>query len=112
MIQAQNAVTTNQVLVIIGTVLQSLVFLLVTWLVKTTRESEKRLERFDVTLFGEKGDKGLVEEFAVFKERDEQMRRTLQRAVFRLGAIEDKLRIPRNVNVNDSEDDDLANKVD
>lgn len=101
MILQGSAITTTEVLAVVGTILQLIIVSLVTWLVRTTSDSKEKLSRFDVTLFGEKGNSGIVEEFGVFKERDEQMRRTLERVTYRLGAIEDKLKIPRNFNVGD-----------
>ena len=90
--------------------LQLMIVGLLTWLLKTALESKEKLSRLDVVFFGDKGTGGFQREFSEFKKDEEHLRRTLQRVVFRLGAIEDKLRIPRNLNVGDTEETDLVDK--
>jgi hypothetical protein len=92
--------------VVIG-LLQMILIGLGTWILKTTVESREKLSRLDVVFFGEKGNSGFQAEFAKFKTDEEYLRRTMQRVVFRLGAIEDHLKIPRNFNVGDTEDTEL-----
>lgn len=108
--QSADVVTIFQVLVVIGGLFQMIMIGLLTWLLKTAIESREKLTRLDVVFFGDKGNGGFQAEFGQFKRDEEYLRRTLQRVVYRLGAIEDKLRIPRNLNVGDSEETDISHE--
>lgn len=109
-------VTTTQVLLVVGALLNTVVTALIIWLVKTTSQNKEKLDRIDVVLFGERGGPGAISEITAFRKDEESLRRTMQRVLYRLGEIEDKLKIPRNTTADKLRDmldgDDTPSKGD
>lgn len=76
-------------------------------MLKTAIVLKEKLNTVEVTLFGAKGGGGVQQEIMQYRISEDHQNRLLQRVVYRLGAIEDALDIPRNTNVGDTEDTEL-----
>lgn len=87
--------------------LQTILIGLLSWLLKTAIVLKEKLNTVEVTLFGAKGGGGVQQEIMQYRISEDHQNRLLQRVVYRLGAIEDALDIPRNTNVGDTEDTEL-----
>lgn len=102
----QQAVSNLAIIGWLVSLLQGIVIALLGWLIKNTIESKDKLNTINTVLFGPNGDSGLYEQMIMLKAEETSWKRTLQRVVFRLGRIEDKLKVSRDM------PDDLDDSLD
>lgn len=87
-------------LAIIGylvSLLQLIIISLLGWLIKNAIESKQQLNTINTVLFGPNGGNGLYAQMIKLKDEEESWKKTLNKVVYRLGRIEDKLRINRDM---------------